>query len=256
LLGRTHVTHQILPAADVEAAISTVKFLRHWDMERINLGSPSPRENELPVPPLEISIIKVARLPPPNDLPNASFQSILERRRSRRTFGGISINQLSTLLWFSANTKHREFGPNGVTWQLKPSPSAGGKHPIQILVFSPDGQLSIYDSVRHSLGLISTCSTNYLEFQNSIGNVVDVQLGTVIWFAAHFDLTMAKYKNGESLVWRDSGALSQTLNLVSESMNLNFCQLGISGEPSISALLQNQGLEGVGGCIVGAKQQN
>jgi nitroreductase len=37
------------------------------------------------------------------------------------------------------------------------------------------------------------------------------------------------YGNSESLVWRDSGALLQTLALAAELYGLGFCPLGILG---------------------------
>ena len=91
-------------------------------------------------------------------------------------------------------------------------------------------------------------------FLTSIDQVVSVGQGTIIWFGAQFDRTLSRYKDGESLVWRDTGALIATISLVAECLNLNCCALVIIGEPHFSQLLNSKGIViGVGGLLVGSK---
>jgi len=76
----------------------------------------------------------------------------------------------------------------------------------------------------------------------------------MLWFAAQFDRTLSRYNNGESLVWRDSGALAATIALVAECLHLSSCAIGITGEPFISQILDSKGaLVGVGGLLIGQR---
>lgn len=47
---------------------------------------------------------------------------------------------------------------------------------------------------------------------------------------------MSAYADSETLVWRDAGAMLQTLALVAELFGLGFCPLGILGSEVVSAL--------------------
>ena len=78
--------------------------------------------------------------------------------------------------------------------------------------------------------------------------------GTVIWFVADLARTGARYKNPESLAWRDSGALLATIGLVAEGMRLNCCGLGLHEIPTLRKFLKLQDWTiGVGGCILAAR---
>lgn len=65
--------------------------------------------------------------------------------------------------------------------------------------------------------------------------------------------TQAKYFNHESLVWRDAGALLATMGFVAEALNLNYCPIGITGEPWASMLSSEGNLVGVGAALIGGR---
>jgi hypothetical protein len=78
--------------------------------------------------------------------------------------------------------------------------------------------------------------------------------GQLLWFCANVEKINAHYEHPESLIWRDAGVLLGVMALVAEALKLNFCPLGISGEPYLSAAFGTLGrLEGVGGAILGSR---
>jgi len=224
-------------------------------MTKVNLASPSPREVELPYVEFAYNVEVQYYLPQPENNPERTFTDILSARRTKRTFNPVSQQRLISLLWLSAKASIVNT-PSEPRWQHRPTPSAGGKHPVDLLIF-PNGPTEkagyVYDSVSHVLSLLKITDGKSLEqFFSAVDQVVAIERATIIWLIAQFDRTLSKYENGESLVWRDAGALLSTVSLVAEYLNLNCCALGITGEPFISRILDSQDkVIGVGGLLLG-----
>ena len=87
--------------------------------------------------------------------------------------------------------------------------------------------------------------------RREVSAVLEPQDGTVLLFVADFALSAAFYESGESLVWRDAGALLATLALTSEALHLNCCPLGFTGESIVQQILSADRFGGAGGMIVG-----
>jgi len=139
-------------------------------------------------------------------------------------------------------------------------PSAGGRHPIDILVIEQPQQpaLAVYDASAHAVCDLEVTNVEYLHYLvREVNEITMNEDGAILLFVANFNRTMAKYQDGESLVWRDSGALLATCYLVSEGLGLGCCGIGATGEPWITRLLNNSATaRGVGGCIVGARPRS
>ncbi|MBF6613961.1 MAG: nitroreductase family protein [Chloroflexi bacterium] len=182
----------------------------------------------------------------------------MEGRRSSRLFNQLPTERLSALLWWAARTRTGRREESGSVWQHRAAPSAGGRHPIDILVARITHQgrsLSLYDPIAHSLCDLDVTATQVTEFFAAVDAVLPMQEATLLWFVAQPGRTTSKYKYAESLIWRDSGALLAVVSLVAEALDLNSCAIGITGEPWISHTLMAQGLlYGTGGCLVGEKR--
>lgn len=222
-------------------------------MERINLNSPVPRKSELRYFEFPYKITAKKYLPKPAAPSNIPFFKVLLSRNSRRNLGHLTNDVLSELLWYSAKTFSVRKRESGYLWQHRSSPSAGGCHPIDLLLFSrQSSKVKIYDSLAHSLCEIRVEPSLLESFIEFISEIVPVEEATIIMFAAQFDRTLSKYEYGESLVWRDAGTLLATISLVAEALGLHSCALGVTGEPLLSELLKSTGqVIGVGGCVVG-----
>lgn len=230
-------------------------------MNRVNLDSPVPRPHELPYSEFVYPVEHRRLLEVPDPLPETELSRVLSSRNSRRSFHKLSLKDLNSLLWYSAHA-FEVSSPGQLRWQHRPAPSAGGKHPIDLLVLKDEDGSSvaeIYEPTPHSLGRLKLASgTQALnQFLRRVNQVLPVEDGTVVWFAAQFDRTLSKYENGESLVWRDCGALMATISLVAECLALNSCGVGITGEPDISQMLSSENtVVGVGGLIVGCRRMS
>jgi SagB-type dehydrogenase family enzyme len=216
---------------------------------------PKPKIRPEPLPRLIIKCTSKEYLPFIKDPATPEFTQVLRSRRSRRQFGRVSAQHLSLLLHLSAKTVNGIKSESGYSWEHKNSPSAGGLHPIHIVIYR-DNRVGIYDSVAHAIYQLDEVDKSLLEsFAVSLNEIVRIDRGTVVWFAADIAKTLANYEDGETLVWRDAGAMLATVSLAAEALNLNCCSLGSTGEPFISQIIpSNRSLYGVGGLIVGSRE--
>jgi hypothetical protein len=70
-------------------------------------------------------------------------------------------------------------------------------------------------------------------------------------------VTESRYSDSRSLLWRDAGALMQTLHLCATAYRLAFCPAGISGGEIASAIFgTGTRLIGAGVAVVGRTDQD
>jgi SagB-type dehydrogenase family enzyme len=226
-------------------------------MQRTDLKSPVPRRREVHYSEFEYKIKNRVYLPAPELESSPLFFETLARRETNREFAPLPLSALSSLLWYSAKCTASHVEQAGFRWTHRPAPSAGGRHPIDLIVTNqtPASEaIYLYDPVAHTL-----CELNLDEDQaveallQAIEESVPFGRSTVMLFVAQVGRTLSKYRYGESLIWRDSGCLLATIYLVATALGLQCCGLGITGEPWISRMFTaGDALIGVGGCLCGA----
>lgn len=144
---------------------------------------------------------------------------------------------------------------SGFAVSRRPAPSAGGLHSIDMLLVEDVARptLQLYDARSHVLWDLEVPREGGLhELVKEAGSATRSSGGSIVLFFANFERTLSKYENGESLLWRDSGALLGLCYLVAEGLGVQCCGLGITGEPWLSQVIgSHSGAGGVGGCIVG-----
>lgn len=224
-------------------------------MDHIKLKSPFRREVEQTPQLYPYSVIETVHLERPAAYPSVKFIDILRNRRSRRDGGMPDCDDVAALLWYCAKTQEISIEASGYQWEHRSAPSGGGRHPIDILVANYQGKtesLYLYDPLGHALMRLGGINQEGLtSFIATVNDVLPINEACIIWFAAQFDKTLSKYQDGESLVWLDAGCLLATTYLVAETLRLNCCAIGITGEPHISGILSTAPLvEGVAGCLV------
>lgn len=193
-------------------------------------------------------------LPPPVGKDRKSFFKVLGARASRRTFEYVSDEKLADFLWYSAKALSLTQGEDNMFCQHRYVPSAGGIHPIDLIVISPtERAVSIYDPVAHALCKLKTEPEQLEAFLSYTGAVLEPSAGTIIWYAARPEKVGAKYQNELSLIWRDAGALIASMYLIAEALDLNCCALGVLGNSELQALTNNTTVIGTGGCIIGGR---
>lgn len=182
-----------------------------------------------------------------------SFLDVIDDRRSIRRLRPPSIERLATLLWHGARTRETGTRPDGLPWQHRASPSAGGLHPIELFILpSIEGSLLRYDSIVHALDLVGEVDSAQLEHGRSrLRSVLEEAQGTYLILVADVTRTEAVYEHAESLVWRDAGALLATLQLTATAMGLGFCLIGLLGSEVVASLSGPPTLRAVGAAVVG-----
>lgn len=221
------------------------------------LSEPGVLDPEIPYSPFGFPVRSTQYLPIPTDFPERSFIEVLQERRSRRCFGQLSPMALSTLLWFSSKSWDSAPVPGGFRWQHRGVPSAGGRHPIHILVLPAigrDSRAQVYDPTAHALLELNGSREHLIsEFVESLNQIIPLGGGTVLWFIAEYPRTLCRYFDGESLVWRDAGALLAGISFLAEAMQLNCCAIGATGDLWVQRYFQTDLMGGVGGVVVGSK---
>jgi hypothetical protein len=151
-----------------------------------------------------------------------------------------------------AGAKRTIDSPMGFPLEQRGVPSAGAIHPIHVLIGDPVSRcIERYDGRSHSLQRLGSRLPD--ELVEACTSLVPPQEGKILLFAAEPGKTAAKYDDCGSLVWRDAGVLQGSLALVAESLGLNLCLLGMTGEPWVSQLSQQGKLCGVGMALLGSR---
>jgi hypothetical protein len=175
-------------------------------------------------------------------------------RRSRRKFAPLSETALGALLWHTSRTQNSKRSPLGFDIEQRPAPSAGAIHPIHVLIFREQTKTwARYNPVLHSLEPLGAAGERLEPFVQECNSIVPIESGDLLLYVAEPGKTSAKYAHSESLVWRDAGTLQGVMSVASEVLGLNFCLLGVTGEPWASSLDQKGKLRGVGAAILGAR---
>lgn len=180
-------------------------------------------------------------------------ERFLRSRRTDRVLDGLSFDQLGPWLDLCCRAQEVHSSKYGFDLSLRPAPSAGAIHPIHLILVEPSGaNWQRYDAVDHVLVKVPS-KLDACEVHRALQRVLSAPNATLILLAAEVGKTAAKYEHPASLVWRDAGALLAVMGLAAHAVSLGFCPLGVTGEPWVSGLLEQQGLFGVGAAFVGSR---
>ena len=195
---------------------------------------PQPRNPVLPwAPPLPL-LRRRYSFSKPEDRPHRSFFDVLRSRCSKRGTGALTEADVSCLIWHSMLLRERRGASECfLDWESRASPSAGGLHPIQLLLLPIDNSIPIgfYDPLRHEVVALEEDPASLIDANKaSVERLCGAHAGTTLQFIADWTKVQAAYLNGESLLWRDSGALTTTIALVAEALWLTATPLGRTGK--------------------------
>ncbi|MBH3399785.1 nitroreductase [Pseudomonas fluorescens] len=224
-------------------------------MEWIKLGSPTVRAEPGYYQPFTWPDGTFHALPEIEDVCDKGILNLLDHRRTRRTFNALSKGQLGQLLWRCARTQAIAESDYGFDLELRPAPSAGAIHPIHILIHLPGASNWLrYDSRRHGLVEISGSVEAFAGLIEQCHDALPTEKATRLLLVAEPGKTRAKYQYGESLIWRDAGALLAVMAVIADALDYSFCPLGITGEPWAGRLAPAGVLTGVGVALVGGQK--
>jgi hypothetical protein len=225
----------------------------------IELREPEPRAESISYTEFQYQFTRTIPLDPPEQLPAVNVFHVLEQRCSRRVFRRLRRSDVSYVLWFSAKRRSAIVEHERYLWQHAPSPSAGGRHPVDIFILGiaeDDESVFLYEPISHALRELSGINEAAREQLQRVAKELARADGdgTTFWFGVQALRTASVYKNPESLIWRDSGALLATVAIAAEALSLNCCALGASGSPWLEQLVDaGEAVVGTGGCVLGLR---
>ena len=211
-------------------------------------AEPHPRSELVPLPAWSPRIRESRALRPAGPAPTASFEDVLDRRRSDRAMFALSEARLSELLWHAVRARDVRGD-----WQHRAAASAGGLHPIQVLVFArATRDVVLYEPTHHHALVLDEIDSHLLcaalDQTLFLGEAADA---TLLLLAAEMNRTASAYENSKSLVWRDAGCLLATLQIVCSWLSIASCPLGVLGEPLLAACGASGQLVATGLLVVG-----
>jgi SagB-type dehydrogenase family enzyme len=221
-------------------------------MDWIDLGNPVPRTTLLRHTPLEWPHDKQVPLPANPNEASRSLAEVLSSRRSKRDYSTPTLEKLAQLFSLSSRVRDVLSSAETLPQSIRPAPSAGALHPIHIILHRHgEHHWDRYDPYTHSLWELRSATPPSI-VRTALQEVLPGDGATLLLFAAEPKLTFAKYEQACSLIWRDAGVLQGFLSLAAEALGLNFCLMGVTGEPWVSGLVEQNSLIGVGAAYVGA----
>ncbi|WP_186079065.1 nitroreductase family protein [Burkholderia gladioli] len=180
-----------------------------------------------------------------------SFLDVFESRRSMRALQPAPLAVILDALRLALVPRFWKTG-DPLLRSRRPSLSAGALHPISILIFADDKtyRVNVEDSTLDELHVSEEASECFLHKCRQVLPSAD---GAFLILVADKARPNAAYDHPDSLIWRDAGALLQTLALAAESYELGFCPLGTLGGEVVSALPSADQLMAVGVATIGLR---
>jgi hypothetical protein len=197
---------------------------------------PLPRHDPIPAQPFAWPVTAKINCAPIIDPPDQRFTEVLERRRCERHIDRAPLGDIVNVLAFTMRPRFSNDDEFGRT--KRPAMSAGALHPISVLIIPnlDDQRVLHYNPREHCLESLQADSNCVKQSVDRCRVVLPEADGTYLVFAADTTITGAVYECPESLIWRDAGALLQTIAMVSTAFQLVFCPLGLLGS-EIAAML-------------------
>lgn len=188
------------------------------------------------------------------DFPSKDFLDVFSSRRSVKRLGECHIDALSYMLYYAVRPYRIGMDDYGVTVYRSAAPSAGGRHPIDVLVGLVENgkrSLFLYQPLNHSLKRLSVEEKLQREFYNDIEQTLYLGDSALLWFSIQYMRTASKYSDYMSLIWRDVGAQLCCLQQAAKYVGLDSCPIGYLAEDTFDAMMQSNLLMSGGGLIVG-----
>ena len=184
------------------------------------------------------------------------FLEVLSKRRSVKELSACSMEALSQILYYALKPYCIGIDDYGVLVYRSAVPSAGGRHPIDVLVGLKEQNgrhLYLYQPLGHSLKRLAVSEKLQNLFYKDIEQTLPFGESILLWFSVQYMRTASKYTDYMSLVWRDIGAQLCCLQQVVKYVGLDSCPIGYLAEETFQKMFQSEWLLSGGGMIIGNK---
>lgn len=199
-----------------------------------------------------------------NRRPETTFGHMLATRRSVRPDEPCSLSDIIDLLWYLHLPTTSWIADDGYRERQMPAPSAGGRHPLSLLVVatsltdSPPGVWAISPADKPVLVPVEIPAETIGKILAAAATALRASEPPPVLLVAvaRSARTLSKYPWGKSLIWRDAGALLNTAHLVAHDLDLDSCLVGISETVCIPLPNTDEQLYDVGALAVGGRTTN
>ena len=219
------------------------------------MENPRPKDKHEKFTPFIYTIKQKQKLNKEFEKREEDFLKVFFARRSYNEFSEISIAEVEELLFYSCHIMSGSMDEFGFFLTKRVAPSAGARHPIDLLISLPGTiskrALSYYNPVEHTLSELSIKKNKALNFFKEVNQNLSIENACIIWFSIQSRKTSSKYHNPESLYWRDAGVLLYCIQLVACYLNLKSCPLGSLAADTFYELFDTTELLSGGGILIG-----
>lgn len=185
--------------------------------------------------------------------PAVDFAEVIEARRSIRAMMRAPLHETVNLLAYG-HMQRRSWG-DSPRRSSSPSHSAGALHPIEVALVTGHRRSRVFrirpmDAALQCLRIVDKEALKKLN--SKVDEVLPSARSDYIVLLADCQLTASQYSSARKLIWRDAGALMQTLHLCATAFRMEFCPAGIGGSELVEAIFgPNDRFEGVGVAVLG-----
>ena len=219
---------------------------------------PVPRRTPLPLRRIDWPFSRSIVLPSPVPPPISDFASVIAARNSSRHIRRSSLREIANFLAFACAVRS--------TWGIdsarssRPAHSAGALHPVEVLLVAGARRDRVF-KIDPSLNALQSLHIRWTPPLKSL----DAKLAAMLPHArcdylvllADPAVTDSHYSDPQSLIWRDAGALMQTLHFCATAYRLAFCPAGITGAELAAAIFgAGSRLIGVGVTVIGRQDED
>ena len=221
------------------------------------MSGPSLLMNPLPFEPYRYEVAGELRLPKVEEAERKDFMEVFSGRRSVKELGVCGLEEISKILFYAVKPYSIAQDDYGVCVYRSAAPSAGGRHPIDVLVGLPEEsgrRLYLYQPLKHSLRKLTIPLGLEQEFYRDVEQTLPFGKSTLLWFSVQYMRTASKYTEPMSLIWRDIGAQLCCLQQAAKYMGMDSCPIGYLAQESFNNMFHTDKLMSGGGMIIGLKE--
>lgn len=220
----------------------------------ISFPEPLVKEQQEIIDPFDFKVLSWHRMGrKPSLVGDEGFLEVIQSRTTRRAFSALEEHVLDEFFFQSLSTRLRFRNEVGQLVGSSRVINAGGLNSVHCLFNLPtDASWYAYHPHTHSYGkLLEQPLQDIADSARCL--VPDSDDASLLWFILDATRLGAKYLNGLTLAWRETGAIMATQSLIAESMRLSYCPLGIHGYEDAKCLSSERQLLGTGFALVGGQ---
>lgn len=207
-------------------------------MAGIRIEEPRPRRDGAAWAEFRPPVLRWIALGPASPPERRDFGDVLAARRSA-VGGPVGWDAIGRLLrHVTLEMGEPTVGRAGIVTRRRPTPSAGGLHPIRMIcIDDAGGAPRLYDPDAHAFGVLDVTAEDVgASNAAAVRAILGRHAGCTVRFVADVDKVAAAYDHPASLVMREAGCLLATLCLTAEWLRLSACPLGFLGQETVGPL--------------------